>query len=109
MNDDVAKVDQAPLPLCAAFDPQGFDAKALSEPFFDVIGQCLDVDARRAGGDDEYVGEKEGFLHIEQDDVGSVLGEQGVGGRAGQFDTVLYDVVSNFMSQPTISSRRCSA
>ena len=69
-----------------------------------MIGQGLDVCTGGTSGNDEDVGQKECFLDVEQDDVDTVLGEQGVGGRAGQFDTVLYDLVSSFMSQPTISS-----
>jgi hypothetical protein len=59
-----------------------------------MIGQGLDVDPRRAGRDHEYIGEEEGVLNVEQDNVGSILGEEGICCRSGQFDTVLYDGVS---------------
>jgi len=109
VDDDVAEINQDPLPLGAPLDPERLDPVGLLDPLLHVVGESLHIGDRAARGDDEHVGEEEGVGNVEQDNVGSVLGEQGVSRRAGQVDTVLYDVIPIFMKGPTISSQAGSA
>lgn len=89
VDDDVAEVDEHPLPLGLSLDTEGLHAEVLAQTLLDVLAQSLNVGTGPARGDHEHVGEKEGALDVEQDDVGSVLGEDGVSRRLGLFDTLL--------------------
>src|SRR5690606_37663012 len=103
VDDDVSVVDENPFRLAGPLDTEGLDLESLGELLLDVLGQRLDVWAGGAGGDDENVSQEELTGHIEQQDVGPLLGEDGVCRHPGHFDTVLYDDSSVSGWIPTIS------
>ena len=68
MHDDVAGVDEHPVALRHAFDPQIAETLRL-KPLDELIGNGRDVAVRAAGGDDHLVRESALAVKIDCGDV----------------------------------------
>jgi hypothetical protein len=77
--------------------------KIFPEALFDALGQGLDMGPGGPGGYDEHVGQNEQIFDVEEDNVDSLLGEDGIGGPSSQIFTLLYDSRSSRIICSTIS------
>ena len=68
MHHDVAGVDQDPVALRHAFDPQIAETLRL-KPVDELIGNGRDMAVRAAGGDDHLIGESALAVKIDRGDV----------------------------------------
>ena len=68
MHDDIARVDQDPVALWHALDPQIAETLRL-EPLDELIGNGRDMAVRAAGGDDHLIGESALAVEIDRRDV----------------------------------------
>lgn len=104
MDDDITEVEQDPLPLVATFATDRLKVTFRVDSLLDIFGQGLNMSAAGAGGDDEDIGEDKQFGDIDEHNVLTLLGKDGIGGQSPKLVTALYDDDSSTVVSPTISS-----
>jgi len=68
MHDNITRIDEHPIALRHALDPQIAEALRL-EPLDELIGNGRDMAVRAAGGDDHLIGESALAVEIDRCDV----------------------------------------
>ena len=100
VDDDVAVVDQHPLLLALALDPQRRPSGGLADAGLDVVDERAHEPAVGGVDDDEVVGDAEHAAHVEDDDVAALLLVGPARRRDGEAQRV---GVGGHVAQPVVS------